>query len=187
MDLDEITGAIVEMAVKIHMDLGPGLLELVYEAVLARALQRRGFRVERQKPVSCEYDGMWFEEGFRVDLVVEDRAVIELKSVEKLAPVHSKQLLTYLRFMDLRIALLLNFGADTLKQGLHRVVNKLPWLKDHACGARGGLLARREHGKRRRTADVFLTGARHGKNFQWHQGGPTPDRHRKTNWGGIVS
>ena len=69
---------------------------------------------------------MWFEEGFRVDLVVEDRAVIELKSVEKLAPVHSKQLLTYLRFMDLRVGLLLNFGADTLKQGLHRVVNKFP-------------------------------------------------------------
>jgi GxxExxY protein len=125
MELDDITGAIVDSAMKIHIDLGPGLLESVYEMVLAKALQRRGFQVERQKPIRFEYDGIWFEEGFRVDLLVEGRVIVELKSVEKLAPVHSKQLLTYLRLMNLPVGLLINFGEATLKQGLHRVVNKL--------------------------------------------------------------
>lgn len=125
MELDDITGAIVDAAMKIHMDLGPGLLESVYEAVLARALQKRGLRVERQKPISFEYDGTVFEEGFRIDLLVEGCVIVELKSVEKLAPVHSKQLLTYLRLMKLPVGLLLNFGAATLEEGLHRVVNDL--------------------------------------------------------------
>jgi iron complex transport system substrate-binding protein len=124
-ELDDITGAIVDVALKIHLELGPGLLESVYEAVLARALERRGFHVERQKAIRFEYDGMVFEEGFRADLLVEDRVVVELKSVEKLAPVHSKQLLTYLRLMNLPIGLLINFGAATLKEGLHRIVNNL--------------------------------------------------------------
>jgi iron complex transport system substrate-binding protein len=124
-ELDDITGAIVDAALKIHLELGPGLLESVYEAVLARALERRGFHVERQKAIRFEYDGMVFEEGFRADLLVEDRVVVELKSVEKLAPVHSKQLLTYLRLMNLPVGLLINFGAATLKEGLHRIVNNL--------------------------------------------------------------
>ncbi|GMU94045.1 MAG: hypothetical protein AMXMBFR4_31030 [Candidatus Hydrogenedentota bacterium] len=124
-ELDDITGGIVDSAMKIHMELGPGLLESVYEAVLARALERRGFRVERQKTVRFEYDGMVFEEGFRVDLLVEGRVVVELKSVEKLAPVHGKQVLTYLRLMNLPVGLLINFGAATLKEGLHRIVNNL--------------------------------------------------------------
>ncbi len=123
--LDDITGAVIDAAVRIHQGLGPGLLESVYETVLARELERRGFHVERQKPVSFDYDGMRFDEGFRVDLLVERCVVVELKSVEKLAPVHSKQLLTYLRLMNLRVGLLLNFGAATLKEGLHRVVNTL--------------------------------------------------------------
>ena len=126
LHLDDITGAIVDSAIKLHIDLGPGLLESVYEIVLARALARRGFQVERQKPIRFEYDDMIFEEGFRTDLLVEGRVVVELKSVEKLAPVHSKQLLTYLRLMNLRVGLLLNFGAPTLKEGLHRIVNNLP-------------------------------------------------------------
>jgi GxxExxY protein len=121
--LDDITGAVVDAAMKIHMEIGPGLLESVYEAVLARALERRGFQVERQKVIRFEYDGMVFEEGFRTDLLVEGRVIVELKSVEKLAPVHSKQLLTYLRLMKLPVGLLINFGAATLKEGLHRVVN----------------------------------------------------------------
>ena len=125
-ELDDITGAIVDSALKIHMDLGPGLLESVYEAVLARALEKRGLRVERQKSIRFEYDGMVFEEGFRIDLLVEERVIVELKSVEKLAPVHSKQLLTYLRLMHLPVGLLINFGAATLKEGLHRIVNNLP-------------------------------------------------------------
>jgi iron complex transport system substrate-binding protein len=123
--LDEITGAIVDAAMKIHMDLGPGLLESVYEAVLARALERRGFQVERQKPIRFEYDGMAFEEGFRTDLLVDGLVIVELKSIERLAPVHGKQLLTYLRLMKLPVGLLINFGAGTLKEGLQRVVNNL--------------------------------------------------------------
>jgi GxxExxY protein len=124
-ELDDITGAIVDTSVHIHRDLGPGLLESVYEVVLARALERRGFQVERQKPIRFEYDGMVFEEGFRTDLLIDGRVVVELKSVEKLAPVHSKQLLTYLRLMHLPVGLLINFGGATLKEGLHRIVNNL--------------------------------------------------------------
>ena len=125
-ELDDITGAVVDSAMKIHIELGPGLLESVYEAVLARALERRGLQVERQKVIRFEYDGMVFDEGFRTDLLVEGRVIVELKSVEKLAPVHSKQLLTYLRLMNLPVGLLINFGSATLKEGLHRIVNKLP-------------------------------------------------------------
>jgi iron complex transport system substrate-binding protein len=124
-DLDHITGAIIDAALKIHRELGPGLLESVYELVLAHELQRRGFSVERQRPVRIQYDGILFEEGFRADLVVEGRVVVELKSVESLAPVHSKQLLTYLRLMRLEVGLLINFGHATLKEGLHRIVNGL--------------------------------------------------------------
>jgi GxxExxY protein len=124
--LDEITDAIIAEAIRIHKELGPGLLESVYEVVLARALERRGLRVERQKTVVFEFDGIRFEEGFRVDLLVEDCVVIELKSVETLAPVHGKQLLTYIRLMNLSLGLLINFGASTLKEGLQRIVNQLP-------------------------------------------------------------
>ena len=122
-DIDEITGEIVDAAYKLHTRLGPGLLESVYEAVLARQLERRGLFVERQKPVSFEFDGMHFDRGLPADLLVEGRVVVELKSVETLAPVHSKQLLTYLKLLNLQVGLLINFGAATLKEGLHRVVN----------------------------------------------------------------
>lgn len=124
-ELDDITGAIIDTAVKIHIDLGPGLLESVYEAVLSRALQKRGLRVEQQKSVRFEYDELVFDEGFRIDLLVEGCVIVELKSVEKLAPVHFNQLLTYLRLMQLPVGLLINFGAATLKEGLHRVANNL--------------------------------------------------------------
>jgi GxxExxY protein len=122
-EIDDITGEIVDAAVKLHAGLGPGLLESVYEMVLGRALQRRGLRVERQVPVSFDFDGMRFDEGFRADLFVEGAVIVELKSVEILAPVHSKQLLTYLRLMNLPVGLLINFGGATLKEGLHRIVN----------------------------------------------------------------
>jgi GxxExxY protein len=122
-DIDDITGAIVDAAYRIHTQLGPGLLESVYEAVLARALQRRGFTVERQKVVPLRFDGLDFDEGFRVDLLVDGRVIVELKSIEKLAPVHRKQVLTYLRLMNLRVGLLINFGAPTLKEGLQRIAN----------------------------------------------------------------
>ncbi|MBN2427534.1 MAG: GxxExxY protein [Deltaproteobacteria bacterium] len=123
--LDDITGEIVDASVRLHMDLGPGLLESVYERLLAEILIRRGLVVERQKPVCFEYDGIRFDDGFRIDLLVENQVLVELKSVEKVAPVHSKQLLTYLRLMKLPVGLLINFGAPTLKEGLHRIVNNL--------------------------------------------------------------
>ena len=126
MTANSIAHEVVDAAYRVHVELGPGLLESVYEVVLARALELRGFRVERQKAIRFEYEGMIFEEGFRTDLLVEGCVVVELKSVEKLAPVHSKQVLTYLRLMNLQVGLLINFGATTLKEGLHRIVNNLP-------------------------------------------------------------
>jgi len=124
--LDEITGAIVDAALKLHTALGPGLLESVYEAILYRDLQKRGFQVERQKAVAFEYDGLRFEDGLRIDLLVDARVIVEIKSVEKSAAVHGKQVLTYLRLMNLPVGLLINFGAPTLKEGLRRIVNGLP-------------------------------------------------------------
>ena len=123
--LDDITGTIIDSAMKIHRELGPGLLESVYELVLTHELEQRGFRVQRQRAVRIEYEGLVFEEGFRADLVVEALVVVELKSVEQLAPVHMKQLLTYLRLLRLEVGLLINFGKARLKDGLHRVVNGL--------------------------------------------------------------
>ena len=125
VELDNITGAIVDASLKIHRDLGPGLLESVYEVVLAQSLEAQGLNVKRHVAVDFEYRGMTFHEGFRVDLLVAHRVVVELKSVEHLAPVHYKQLLTYLRLLRLPVGLLINFGAPTLKEGLHRVVNNL--------------------------------------------------------------
>ena len=123
--LDETTGAIVDAAFKLHQGLGPGLLESVYESLLAKELCRRGFRVERQKPISFEFAGLCFDEGFRVDLLVEGTVVVELKSVETVSPVHKKQRLTYLRLLRLPVGLLVNFGSATLREGLHRIVNQL--------------------------------------------------------------
>ena len=123
--LDHVTGEIVDAALKLHQGLGPGLLESVYETVLARDLQRRGLGVTRQKPVPFEYDGVQFNEGLRVDLLVDDMVIVEIKSVERTLPVHSKQVLTYLRLLHLPVGLLINFGAPTLKEGLTRIVNQL--------------------------------------------------------------
>ena len=125
-ELDEITGAIIDSAIQVHRVLGPGLLESVYELVLARALTNQSFKIEREKSISFEYEGMFFANAFRIDLLVDERVIVEIKSVERLAPVHSKQLLTYLRLTNLQVGLLLNFGAATLKEGIHRIVNHLP-------------------------------------------------------------
>jgi len=124
-DLDDITGTIVDASLHIHRDLGPGLLESVYESILARSLARRGFRIERQKAIRFDYDGIVFEEGFRADLVVDGRVIVELKSVEHLARAHAKQLLTYLKLANMPVGLLINFGAPTLREGLRRIVNGL--------------------------------------------------------------
>ena len=126
MELDDITGAIVDASIGIHRGLGPGLLEIVYAVVLASALERRGLRVERERPISFTYDGILFEHGFRADLVVEERVIVEVKSIERLARVHPKQLLTYLRLTNLRVGLLLNFGAPLMRDGVKRIVNDLP-------------------------------------------------------------
>ena len=126
MELDEITGAIVDTAIRIHQGLGPGLLETVYEIVLMRSLERRGLRVQRQQWINIEFDGMVFQEAFKYDLLVEECVLVEIKSLEKLGPVHGKQLLTYLRLMNLQVGLLINFGESTLKEGLQRIVNQLP-------------------------------------------------------------
>jgi len=123
MNVEEVSAIVVDAAFHLHRELGPGLLESVYEAVLARMLERRGLRIERQKIVAFDFDGMHFDEGLRVDLLVDGCLVVELKSVEILAPVHAKQLLTYLRLLHLPIGLLINFGAATFKEGVKRVVN----------------------------------------------------------------
>lgn len=124
--LDDVTGIVVDAALRLHRGLGPGLLESVYELVLARDLARRGLLVERQKLVSFDYDGLHFSDMLRIDLLVDARVIVEIKSVEKAAPVHAKQVLTYLRLLQLPVGLLINFGAPTLKEGLHRIVNNLP-------------------------------------------------------------
>lgn len=123
MKTNEITQTILDAAFHVHTKLGPGLLESVNEIVLAHELKKRGLRVERQKVIPIQYDELVFEEGFRADLLVEDKVIVELKSVEVLAPVHPKQVLTYLRLSDRRVGLLLNFGAARLKDGIERIIN----------------------------------------------------------------
>ena len=123
MNENKIGAIIVDEAVRIHKTLGPGLMEIVYEAVLARRLEKRGLVVERQKPVSIEFEENNFDEGFRADLIINGLVIIELKSVEKLAPVHKKQLLTYLRLTDLKVGYLLNFGDALMKDGVSRIIN----------------------------------------------------------------
>lgn len=122
-NIEVLSAEVVDAAFHLHKDLGPGLLESVYEAVLAKMLENRGLAVERQKIVSIQYAGLRFDEGFRADLLVEGTLLIELKSVEHLAPVHGKQVLTYLRLLGLPLGLLINFGATTFKEGIKRIVN----------------------------------------------------------------
>jgi iron complex transport system substrate-binding protein len=123
LQLDELSGIVVDECIRIHRDLGPGLLESVYETVLAGALERRGLRVDRQSPVDIHYDGLRFPAAFRIDLLVDRRLVLEVKSVESLSNLHAKQLLTYLRLSDLTLGLLLNFSGETMKSGIRRVAN----------------------------------------------------------------
>jgi len=125
MTENEIAKIIVDAAYQIHVRLGPGLLESVYETVLAYELKKRGLSVVRQVPVPVIYDDLEFEEGFRADLIVEDCVIIELKSVESIQPVHKKQLLTYLRLTDRRLGLLINFGDTLIKDGISRIANGL--------------------------------------------------------------
>ncbi|HWQ33249.1 MAG TPA: GxxExxY protein [Blastocatellia bacterium] len=122
---NEITGIIVDAAYHIHTTPGPGLLESVYEAALAYELEKRGLKVVRQQAIPVVYETVHLEMGFRADLIVENQVIVEIKSVEFIAPVHRKQLLTYLRLADKRIGLLINFGSELIKDGISRVVNGL--------------------------------------------------------------
>ncbi|REJ85993.1 MAG: GxxExxY protein [Planctomycetota bacterium] len=125
MQLNDISGQVVDAALQAHRALGPGLLESVYEIVLAHELRQRGLEVERQMAVPIRYRDITFDEGFRADLVVERRVLVELKSVSELTDVHKKQVLTYLRLMDLRLGLLINFNVSLLKDGIVRIANDL--------------------------------------------------------------
>lgn len=123
LELERIASRVVDAAVKLHMRTRPGLLESVYETVLAEDLRERGLRVERQKWIAAELSGIKFQKTFRADLLVDQQLVVEVKAVEILMPVHWRQVLTYLRLMDLRLGLLINFGEVRLRDGLKRVVN----------------------------------------------------------------
>ncbi len=122
-DKEEISRIVVDCAYRMHVEIGPGLLESVYEMVLEKLLEKQGLRVKRQQAIPIEVMGLTIHEGFRADLIVEDILLIELKSVEKLAPVHFKQVLTYLRLLNLPLGLLINFGTATFKEGCKRIVN----------------------------------------------------------------
>ncbi|MDO5566171.1 MAG: GxxExxY protein [Planctomycetia bacterium] len=126
MTENEIGKIIVDCAYHIHTDLGPGLLESVYETVLVHELRERGLRVRRQVGIPIVYKGITFEEGFRADLIVEDKVIIEIKSVERKHEVYYKQLLTYLRLSGTKLGYLINFGEKYIKTGIERVVNQLP-------------------------------------------------------------
>ena len=121
--IDEITSDVIGEAIRIHRELGPGLLESVYEKVLAGSLARSGYTVACQVPVTIEYDGLSFDAAFRVDILVEQRVIVEVKCVEALGKLHAKQLLTYLRLMKQPVGLLLNFSSLTMKDGIRRLVN----------------------------------------------------------------
>jgi GxxExxY protein len=126
MTENEIASFVVDASYHIHKRLGPGLLESVYEAILAYELRKRSLEVQGQVPVSVLWDDLEFAEAFRADLLIENKVIVELKSIEKIAPVHKKQLLSYLRLADIRLGLLINFGEEIMKHGIKRVVNGMP-------------------------------------------------------------
>jgi iron complex transport system substrate-binding protein len=122
LPIGEISGIVIDEAIALHRNLGPGLFETVYETVLAGRLEARGLKVARQVPVPLEYEGHSFDIAFRVDLLVDERLVVEIKSVEQLSKAHARQLLTYLRLLDQPVGLLLNFSGATMKEGIRRMV-----------------------------------------------------------------
>ncbi len=124
LDVEALATLAVDVGLRVHKAIGPGLLESAYEGIMAHECTKRGLVVERQKLVPILYEGVVIDNGFRADLIVEGQLLLELKSVANLVPAHRKQLLTYLRFLNLRIGLLMNFGGESFREGLHRVVNK---------------------------------------------------------------
>jgi iron complex transport system substrate-binding protein len=125
-DIDEISGDVLDVALGLHREFGPGLLESVYEALLARRLEAMAYRVEGQKTIGAELDGLHFDAACRADILVDERLVVEVKSVDRLMPVHGKQVLTYLRLLGQPVGLLIYFGGETLKEGVRRIVNDYP-------------------------------------------------------------
>lgn len=123
MKINEISAAIVDSVVHIHRTLGPGLLESVYLRVMVHELEKKGLQVSCEVPIPFVWDGVQIDVGFRADLIVEGQVIVELKSMEQLAPVHFKQVLTYLKVTGLKVGLLVNFGAVLARKGIHRVVN----------------------------------------------------------------
>ena len=122
-DIDVVSGDVLDLALRIHRDLGPGLLESVYETILAGKLVGLGYKVDRQMPIDIEFEGMRFDAAFRIELLIDNRLLVEIKSVERLNAAHAKQLLTYLRLTGQSVGLLINFGGATLKEGVRRIVN----------------------------------------------------------------
>lgn len=140
-DIDAITGDVIEVALRIHRDLGPGLLESVYEMVLAGKLVQLGYMVDRQRPIDIEFEGMRFDAAFRADLWIDGRLLVEIKCVDALSKAHMKQLQTYLRLTNQPVGLLINFAGATLKEGLKRVVN------DHVPSASSRLRVNQSKGR----------------------------------------
>jgi len=124
-ELNEVTGKIIEYSIKVHKTLGPGMLEGAYEICLMHELVKNGFKVERQKKLPIIYDGIQLDGGYRIDLLVNDSVIVEVKAVERLHTVHEAQLLSYLRMTDVKLGLLINFNMKMLRDGVKRVVNKL--------------------------------------------------------------
>lgn len=122
-DIEELAALTIDCGLRIHRELGPGLLESVYETVLASSLIAKGIKLDRQVPIAIEFQGLAFAEGFRADLLVEGCLIVEVKSVDRLMPVHGKQLLTYLRLTKQPLGVLLNFGGATFREGIRRIVN----------------------------------------------------------------
>lgn len=123
MTENEIGKIVVDCAVRLHKQLGPGLLETVYEILLSHEIQTRGLKVDRQIPIPIIYKGIKFNEGFRADIIVEDKVILELKSVESISNAHKKQVLTYLKLTNMKLGYLLNFGEPLMKDGITRVLN----------------------------------------------------------------
>jgi len=126
MTENEIGTIVIESAIRVHQELGPGLLETVYEVALAHEIQSRGLKVQRQIPIPVVYRGITFQEGFRADIIVEDKVILELKSVESVSKAHKKQTLTYLKLANMKLGYLLNFSEALMKDGITRIVNGLP-------------------------------------------------------------
>ena len=122
-DIEEVSGDVLDVALRLHRELGPGLLESVYETILAAKLAELGYAVFRQRPIDIEFEGLRFDAAFRIDLLVDGRLLVEIKSVDQLHAAHAKQLLTYLRLTKQPVGLLINFGGATLKEGVRRLVN----------------------------------------------------------------